>query len=124
MYEREYLRLKKEIEDRCRKDLEALERVWQLSKRDEPDNKIKRGDLQNAIVRVVSELKQDFTAEQVLARLKTAAPEIGEKTKASTVSSALKRMHENGEIDAVIRGIGRKPSVYRLKKSELAGVAT
>jgi hypothetical protein len=53
-----------------------------------------------------------------LAKIKVTSPEIGEKTGASSVSSALKRMNGR-EIETVIRGVGRTPSLYRLKKADL-----
>ena len=126
MKEREYLRLKRQIEDDCLQKLDALELVWQMASDKggkEPDSGIKRGDLQSAILRAIATFSHDFTAEQVLAKIRVNDPEIGEKTKASSVSSALKRMTGN-EIETVIRGIGRKPSVYHAKKPELRVVGT
>jgi hypothetical protein len=128
MQEREYLRLKREIEERCRKDLESLERVWELSKATEGPHRetgdgIKRGDLQNAIIRAIGQFASDFTAEQMHAKIKVTNPEIGEKAKPSSVSSALNRM-EGNEIEVVIRGVGRKPSVYRVKKPDLKVVGS
>jgi hypothetical protein len=123
MQEREYLRLKREIEQRCRKDLESLERVWELSKTTgggskETGDGIKRGDLQNAIIRAIGQFTTDFTAEQMHAKIKVTNPEIGDKAKSSSVSSALNRMGGN-EIEIVIRGVGRKPSVYRVRRPDL-----
>jgi len=123
MQEREYLRLKREIEERCRKDLESLERVWELSKTAGGGNRetgdgIKRGDLQTAIIRAIGQFTTDFTAEQMHAKIKVTNPEIGEKAKSSSVSSALNRM-EGNEIEIVIRGVGRKPSVYRVRRPDL-----
>jgi len=126
MQEREYLRLRREIEERHRRDLESLERVWELSggptKREATDG-IKRGDLQSAIIRALSQFTSDFTAEQMHAKIKVTDPEIGEKAKPSSVSSALNRM-EGNELEIVIRGVGRKPSWYRVKKPELKVVGT
>jgi len=126
MKEREYLRLKRQIEDECRQKLNALDLVWQMASDNgnkEPDSGIKRGDLQHAILRAIAMFSHDFTAEQVLAKIRANDPEIGEKAKASSVSSALKRMNGN-EIETVIRGLGRKPSVYHAKKPELKVVGT
>jgi hypothetical protein len=125
MQEREYLRLRREIEERYREDLASLERIWELARG--PENAgsdgIKRGDLQNAIIRALSQFTSDFTAEQMHAKIKITDPEIGEKAKASSVSSSLNRMDGN-EIEVVVRGVGRKPSVYRIKKPELKVVGT
>lgn len=127
MQEREYLRLRREIEERCKADLASLERVWELSrtsggsKKDTGDG-IKRGDLQNAIIRAIGQFATDFTAEQMHARIKVTDPEIGEKAKPSSVSSALNRM-EGSEIEIVVRGVGRKPSVYRVRKPDLKVVS-
>jgi hypothetical protein len=123
MKEREYLRLKRQIEDDCRQKLNALELVWRMAQESgnndpvAPDG-IKRGDLQNAILRAIGMFSTDFTAEQMLAKIRVSDPEIGGKAKASSVSSALKRMDGN-EIETVIRGLGRKPSVYRVRTAEL-----
>jgi len=125
MQEREYLRLKREIEERYREDLASLERVWELSRGPASGGSdgIKRGDLQNAIIRALGQFASDFTAEQMHAKIKVTDPEIGEKAKPSSVSSSLNRM-EGNEIEVVIRGVGRKPSVYRVKKPELRVVGT
>jgi hypothetical protein len=128
MQEREYLRLKREIQERCRKDLESLERVWQLSmetggaKLDSSDG-IKRGDLQNAIIRAIGQFTGNFTAEDMHQKIKETDPEIGAKAKPTSVSSALMRMDGN-EIEVIERGVGRKRSVYKAKKTELKVVGT
>ncbi len=121
MQEREYLRMKREIEERCRQDLAALERIWELSggpKQGGSSDGIKRGDLQNAIIRALGNFTTDFTAEQMHARIRVTDPEIGEKAKPSSVSSSLNRM-DGSEIEIIERGVGRKPSVYRVKKPDL-----
>lgn len=128
MNEREYLRLKRRIEDERRQKLDALELVWQMAsangdKDSDSTDGIKRGDLQNAILRAIQQFNHDFTAEQVLAKIRVTDPEIGEKAKSSSVSSALKRLNDQ-EVETVIRGVGRKPSVYRVKKVELKVVGT
>jgi len=124
MNQREYLRLRRRIEDDYRQKISALELVWQMASaekaegaRDSGDG-IKRGDLQNAILRAIGQFSGDFTAEQVLAKIRVTDPEIGGRAKPSSVSSALKRMVAS-EIDAVVTGTGRKPSVYRVRRSEL-----
>jgi hypothetical protein len=124
MHERDYLRIKRGIEEKYRKDLEALETTWQnalahgAAKKEGSSGGIKRGDLQSAILRAIGQFSCDFKAEDVLAKIKVTSPEIGEKTGASSVSSALKRMNGR-EIETVIRGVGRTPSLYRLKKADL-----
>jgi hypothetical protein len=127
MQEREYLRLKREIHERCRKDLESLERVWQLSietggaKKDDATEGIKRGDLQTAILRAIGQFNGNFTAEDMHEKIKETDPEIGAKAKPTSVSSALMRMDGN-EIEVIERGVGRKRSVYKVRKTELKAV--
>jgi hypothetical protein len=128
MNQREYLRIKRRIEDECKQKLDALELVWQMTNQQdekgaEDRSGIKRGALLAAIARVVGTFGHDFSAEQVLAKLKVTDPEIGEKAKASSVSSALNRM-VGQEIEVKIRGVGRTPSIYTLKKSELKVVGS
>jgi hypothetical protein len=128
MQEREYLRLKRSIEERYRKDLESLERVWELSKdnggggKEESGEGFKRGDLQNAIIRAVEQFPGTFTAEDMHEKIKETEPEIGAKAKPTSVSSALTRMDGN-EIEVVERGVGRKPTVYKVKKTDLKVVS-
>jgi hypothetical protein len=128
MQEREYLRLRREIQERCRRDLESLDRVWQLSmesggaKKEETGDGIKRGDLQNAIIRTVGQFEGTFTAEDMHQKIKETEPEIGTKAKATSVSSALNRMDGN-EIEVVERGVGRKRSVYKVRKPDLKVVS-
>jgi hypothetical protein len=124
MQEREYLRLRRAIEERCRKDLESLDRTWQLSteldgnKKDESGDGIKHGDIQKAIIRAVGQFSGTFTAEDMHQKIKETEPEIGAKAKPTSVSSALNRMDGN-EIEVVERGVGRKRSVYKVRKPDL-----
>jgi hypothetical protein len=124
MNERDYLRLKRQAEEECRKKLEALELVWEMAKGNASKEHapfaemVERGDLREAILEAIRELTHDFTVEHILAKIRAIDPALGERAKASSVSSALKRMVGN-DIEIVVKGVGRKPSLYRKKVTEI-----
>ena len=128
MNEREYLRLKKGIEDECRKKLGALDLVWQMSggalkkKRVAMEGGLKRGDLRAAIRAAVAATTADFKAEDILAKIRAHNEQLASQVKAASLSSSLKRMADAGELEVIIAGVGKRPSLYRVKKHGLKAV--
>ena len=124
MNERDYLRLKRQTEEECRRKLEALETVWEMAKKNASKEHaplaemVERGDLREAILEAIHQITHDFTVEHVLAKIRAVDPALGEKAKSSSVSSALNRMVPS-DLELVLKGAGRKPSVYRKKVTEI-----
>jgi hypothetical protein len=122
MRESEYLRLKAQIEKEFKYKLEALDTIYKMSSTNghHPDsNKPKRrrrnGGLNSTIKPLLPELKQIgfFGQPKVLEMLRTAQPEL--EVTAAAVSSALRRLAEDGDIDLVEQGAGQRASTYRVK---------
>jgi CRP-like cAMP-binding protein len=127
--QRDYERLRKQIEDRYRRDIEALERVWEMAAagsngQKEPTNGRAPSGTQNhriegltdAIRKVLITIDGTFTLRDIMARLSATDSIIGEsiKDKPASVSSALKRLESEGEISVVRKGTGKRPSEYRV----------
>ncbi|HEV8587709.1 MAG TPA: hypothetical protein VGQ72_02450 [Pyrinomonadaceae bacterium] len=123
MRESEYLRLKAQIEKDCQQKLQALETVWQLASTNghKPVTSRKRrrrnGGLNSAITPLLPELKQQdtFSQPQVFTMLQEKQPELAATITPAAVSSALRRMEEDGLISLVVQGAGQRASTYRVK---------
>lgn len=113
MTEREYKRLRREIEERYKSDLEALERIWELSRRDAPAD---RGQLKGLLKQVVERAEGPFTAESIRREIEMIAPGFGAKP--ASVSRLLKRLAEQGDIAIVEKGEGRRPTKYARDQGE------
>lgn len=122
-------------EEKYKKDLEALDRVYRLQKEsgrpDEPEKPLSsgdddtrsagnaakaaigRGDLSKAVRNVLAKLpdKYEFNILHVVAWLKAE----GIFAKKASVRPVLARLVEDGLIHLLTQGIGRAPSVYRRK---------
>ena len=121
----EYIRLKAQIEAEYKHKLESLETVWRLASSgtsaDGKDGRPKRrrnGGLNTAIKALLPELETGFSQPKVFEILRSRKPEL-EVTPAS-VSSALRRLEEDGDIEIVERGAGQRPSTYQVKIKPLS----
>jgi hypothetical protein len=118
MRKSEYLRLKKQIEAEYRHKLESLETVWHMvstngSSADGDDGpKRRNGGLNSAIKALLPALKLEATFNQptVLELLKERSPELGATS--ASVSSALRRLEQDGLIGLVERGAGQRATTY------------
>jgi hypothetical protein len=119
MNEREYKRLRQQIQDDCKRKLEALDLVWQMagpgSRGDEASEApIRRGAIDGLVRQVVPLMKDAFTPRHVMERINE-LPDVPAGINRSSVSSALKRLADEGQIDVVETGRGKRASRYRAK---------
>ena len=113
MREREYLRLKRQIEAEYRQKLEALELVWKMSGKvaGRPE-RIARVALQQFLRAFLAEAHEDeFTVDEVFRYVHQQTP--GVVLNRASLSGILQRFVRNGELELVSRGKGSKPSRYR-----------
>ncbi len=135
----EYERLKRKADEDYRQNLAAIERVWNISQRlgegessptrgaivasksneeqvSEPfggNGRIGKGSLREAIRITIAALAESFTLPQIERTLKTKHPNW--EIKRASVHTTLIRLVEEGEIEVVTQGSGRRPSEYRRK---------
>jgi hypothetical protein len=121
--EREYRRLRQQIEDDAKRKIDALDMVWQMvqgasnghsARSDAP---IKRGTIDNLIRRVIPLIEGTFTPRTVMALLQQ-QPHTGVDLNRSSVSSALKRLADENVITLVEGGKGKRPSIYETKAND------
>jgi hypothetical protein len=114
MREREYLRLKRQIEVEYRQKLEALELVWKMSGKvvaGRPE-RIARVALQQFLRAFLAEAHDaEFTVDEVFRYVRQQTP--GVTLNRASLSGILQRFVRNGELELVSRGKGSKPSRYR-----------
>ena len=113
MREREYLRLKRQIEAEYRQKLEALELVWKMSGKvaGRPE-RIPRVALQQLVRAFLDEAHDDeFTVDEVFKYVRLQTP--GVVLNRGSLAGVLQRFVRNGELELVSRGKGSKPSRYR-----------
>lgn len=129
MNERDYIRLKKQINERYQRDLEALERVWQMAQESNGlvsisssnrsyssgDNVMRNEGLTEAIRSALRTFDDPFTVHIVINRVSELFPDLAEsvRQKPASVSSALKRLEKFREIEVIRVGSGKRPSEYR-----------
>jgi hypothetical protein len=113
MREREYLRLKRQIEAEYRQKLEALELVWKMSgKVGGRPERLARVALQQFVRAFSAEAYDDeFTVDDVFRYVRQQTP--GVVLNRASLSGILQRFVRNGELELVSRGKGSKPSRYR-----------
>jgi hypothetical protein len=115
MHDREYDRLKKQIEEEYRANLDALERIWRMSKKQggsAPSNG-KRGSLLGAARQAVAEKHGTFNLRDIEDSIKRHNPDL--TVRRPSLSSTLLRLVEDGDLEVVEKGIGRKGSTYKTK---------
>jgi hypothetical protein len=115
MNDREYDRLKKQIEEEYRTNLDALERIWKMSKKQSgtsPSNG-KRGSLLIAARQAATEKHGTFNLRDIEESIKRHHPDL--TVRRPSLSSTLLRLVEDGDLEVVEKGIGRKGSIYRTK---------
>jgi hypothetical protein len=112
MREREYLRLKRQIEAEYRQKMEALELVWKMSGKvaGRPE-RIPRVALQQLVRAFLDEAHDEFTVDEVFKYVRLQTP--GVVLNRASLSGVLQRFVRNGELELVSRGKGSKPSRYR-----------
>jgi hypothetical protein len=134
MTDREYLKLRAKLDADYQSGLAALDTVFKMTggdpqavikaaasaKKESNTTRTVRGELSTAISRVLPELgSEQFTASHVLAQLKLHNP--GMEIKDSSVSSALVRLtDDDGPLEVVAEGKGRRATIYRKRAAQRA----
>lgn len=122
MNEREYNRLRSEIEGEYRRKLDALDLVWKMANSSRSGTQaaqavngvVGKGKLLRAVRHALTDLHGDFTLRDVESQIRTVNPTLAATIKRPSLSSALKRLAKEGAIVLVSVGTGKKPSTYRM----------
>jgi hypothetical protein len=138
MHEREYKRLKAQIESRYRADLSALERVWQMAQSSEPPSKPARAQTEDHKPGLFGQMVEEFAPEASLveraraalpppgtaftvrfieAKIRNAYPDMNGSLSLASLSSTLKRFADKGEIHIKIAGAGKRATVFEVPMS-------
>jgi hypothetical protein len=135
MKERDYLKKRQEIEQQCRNDLAALDRVWAMFSKASPpasteplprvpwprarvaeeidDNSPNKRDAVRAALS--SFAGREFMSKDVRDKLDTEHPEVSRVITENQLSSIVSRLASMGEIIVVRAKVGRSPAIYALK---------
>lgn len=119
MHEREYNRLRREIEAEYRKKLDALEMVWGMSNASRRSGNetnrtthARKGALLNIVRSVLPEMQGEFSQRDVLDKVREKNAELD--VKRASLSSTLRRLADDKEIDLLELGAGKRPSRYKV----------
>jgi hypothetical protein len=116
--EREYRRLRQQIEDDYRRKIDALEVVWKLSANTSNGNSaevpVKRGTIDNLVRNVLGSMTGQFSPRDVMEEMQK-IPDFPGGINRSSVSSALKRLADDGVLSVVQIGKGKRASRYQRK---------
>lgn len=119
MNDREYQRLKRQIEAEYHQKLDALEMVFRMStnaRRNGVEARIsgpRRGVLLSVVRGVLPDIRGEFTQHSVIEKLHENNPEI--EIKRASMSATLRKLADDGEIELLQLGSGKRPSRYRVK---------
>ena len=120
MNEREYNRLKSEIEADYRKKLDALDLVWKMSGGVSKNGSrgsnaiIPKGSLLKTVRDILPHLQGEFSLHDVEDRIRNVNPGLAATLKRPSLSSALKRLESDHIISISTRGTGKRASKYRV----------
>lgn len=107
---KEYMALKKQIEEKSKQELLALEMLWKAyGSKDSSSSDQKKPVLAESIREVIKAIDGKFTVNEVANGLKDLGHNEIETTQ---LSNALNRLARRNEIFALEKGKGRTPSVY------------
>lgn len=114
MHQREYLRIKKQIEAEYLEKLRALDLVWALAGKDGIEKKngqFRDSTLANAVRLTVERMDKSFTLRDVVGVCQAEVGN-GPVVRLASISGILKRMADRGAIKVVELGSGRRPTTY------------
>jgi predicted transcriptional regulator len=119
MKQRDYERLRREIEERYKGDLAALERIWQMAQGMDSNAAVEVAPriegLTEAVRAILPDLNEPFNLRSVIARLNdNPDQQIVEaaRNRPSSISTVLKRIEKAGEIRLIEKGSGKRASSY------------
>jgi hypothetical protein len=114
MNEREYERLKRQIRQECAEKLKALETVWAMARNRKSDetNDIdsRKGEVLAMVKEAIKDLHGPFTQREIRTALAHMNPDV--KLKRASVSSALRRLAQDGTIMVLETGKGKRSTKY------------
>jgi hypothetical protein len=120
MNEREYNRLKQQIENDYKKKLEALDIIWQMAKenvRETPVNgkssTVKAGTLMGAIRQVLPFVSGEFDINTIIQLVEARRPDIKTPINPTSVSGSLRKLEKANAIVLMEAGAGKRPNRYR-----------
>lgn len=119
MKEKEYRNLKTQIEAEYHRKVEALETIWQMAGGDanklgsQPDKRFGKGSLLKAVRHALEQVKGEFTLRDVQEKIAFADSTFAATVKSASLSSTLKRLEKDRELEIVERGKGKRASKYR-----------
>jgi len=118
MKEREYHKLRNEVEAEYRKKIEALDLVFKMSSNGVGGNGTTgqvfgKGTLLKAVRQALEGLRADFVLKDIVERIRVNNPSFAATLKRASLSSTLKRLADSHEIEVVELGRGKRASKYR-----------
>lgn len=123
MKEREYRRLRSEIEADYRRKLEALELIYAISNSGAPQAEKppeSKGALAEAVAKAASQMNGNFNVRNIENAIKVFNPVLAANVKRASISNTLKRM-EATDLEVVERGSGKRATTYRKRVSAKVG---
>lgn len=115
MTEREYNKLKQQLEDDYREKLQAVETVWVMSNSlagNGTGKRVTKGELVHAVESALENLPQQFTVADLERHLLDTNPELAKATQRSSMSGCLRRLSEDGAIAIAEAGKGKRATRY------------
>ena len=119
MHEREYKKLKREIQAEYDEKIKALEMVWRMSggasqsASKNSGTAIGKGSLLQAVRYALPKISGEFTLREVIKQIQADNPVFAETLKRASLSSTLKRLANDKEIVLVMEGKGKRASKFR-----------
>lgn len=107
LYQEKLNAAKRDYEERRR----ALNEIWEENGWQSP--KIQGKKTAPLVREVVAEIDQEFTVSDVETKIREKYPYLLSSLHPSSISGVLSRMHKEGSVDVVSRGVGPVPSVYK-----------
>jgi hypothetical protein len=112
MREKDYLRLKQQIENEYRQRMEALELVWKMAAKTQRPERLPRAAVQQFVRSFLDQWNGDqFSLDEVFNYVRQTAPNV--VVNRGSLSRVLQRMVSGGELELMSRGTGNRPSRYR-----------
>lgn len=120
MNDREYRRLKHQIEAEYQQKIHALEMVWTMANRARRNetgvrsDRPRKGALLALVRNVLPQMRGEFTQHTVLEKLRENNQTMD--IKRASMSATLRKLSDDGEIELLELGSGKRPSRYRVKQ--------
>jgi DNA-binding PadR family transcriptional regulator len=112
---KEYMRLKKQIEDKYQQEIHALELLWKnYGSKDNNSSETQRKNVAESAREVIKALGDTFSVTEVADGLKNLGHD---EVSMPQLSNLLNRLKKRNEIVIVEEGKGRLPNTYRLAKA-------